>query len=264
MNANYNKYPYPFNLLKELDNVDYLHISDVDLMRITRGYGYLFRELFTYVLNTFLTSGTIKMIELYYEEHNSISSIAQRYHTIDSEIEKKLTDTKRAITNNSSFLRLIECSTITGFIAKEISEKSFTEPRLVKEMEYKRGKKEGFDEGYKKGRSDLIEEINNADIKFTSDTQKNEDIYKLKYSEEEMKVLRTPIEELGLSSRAANCISRSHSCINLYELACIKPEDLIRTRNLGQISYQEIVKMLKSKGLNTVEYEKYIIAPKMK
>lgn len=264
MNANYNKYPYPFNLLKDLDNIDYLHISDVDLIRLTRGYGYLFRELFTYVLNTFLTSGTIKMIELYYEEHNSISSIAQRYHKIDSDVEKMINDTKRAITNNSSFLRLIECSTVTGFIAKEISEKSFTEPHLVKDLEYRRGKNEGFDEGYKKGRNDLIEEINSSSIEFMSNEQRNKDINKIRFTDEQREILRTPIEELGLSSRAANCILRSHQCNNLYELACIEPEDLIRTRNMGQISFQEIVNMLESKGIDTTKYEKYIIAPKMK
>ena len=264
MNTNYNKYPYPFNLLKDLDNIDYLHISNVDMIRLTRGYGYLFRELFTYVLNTFLTSGTIKMIELYYEEHNSISSIAQRYHKIDSEIEKMIIDTKRAITNNPSFLRLIECSTVTGFIAKEISEKSFTEPHLAKDLEYRRGKKDGFNEGYEKGHNDLIEEINSSGINFIPDAQKNKNENKLRYTKEQMEILSTPIEELGLSSRAANCVLRSHLCSNLYELACIKPEDLIKTRNMGQISYQEIVYMLKSKGIDTSEYEKYIVTPKMK
>lgn len=61
-------------------------------------------------------------------------------------------------------------------------------------------------------------------------------------------ILDTKIVDLGLSARATNCLTRS-GIPTLRELVTKSDADLLRVRNLGRHSYEEIVAKLEELGL---------------
>ena len=69
-----------------------------------------------------------------------------------------------------------------------------------------------------------------------------------KASESE-KVLEMNIDELELSVRSYNCLKRAG--INTVEELCSKtPEDMMKVRNLGRKSMDEVIAKLKELGLS--------------
>ncbi len=68
-------------------------------------------------------------------------------------------------------------------------------------------------------------------------------------SEELAEKLRTPIGELELSVRAANCL-REAKIATIGELVSKDPQELLKYRNFGKKSLNEIEELLKSMGLS--------------
>ena len=69
-----------------------------------------------------------------------------------------------------------------------------------------------------------------------------------KKSNEKEKVLEMNIDELELSVRSYNCLKRAG--INTVEELCSKtPEDMMKVRNLGRKSLEEVLGKLKELGL---------------
>lgn len=67
-------------------------------------------------------------------------------------------------------------------------------------------------------------------------------------------ILDTKIVDLGLSARATNCLTRS-DIPTLRELVKKSDADLLRVRNLGRHSYEEITAKLEELGLRTKDPE---------
>ncbi|HOA16085.1 MAG TPA: DNA-directed RNA polymerase subunit alpha [Bacillota bacterium] len=67
--------------------------------------------------------------------------------------------------------------------------------------------------------------------------------------EEHQKVLETPIDELELSVRAYNCLKRANIS-SLGELTRKSEEDLMKVRNCGRKTLDELMKKLEEKGLS--------------
>ncbi|HNV35033.1 MAG TPA: DNA-directed RNA polymerase subunit alpha [Bacillota bacterium] len=67
--------------------------------------------------------------------------------------------------------------------------------------------------------------------------------------EEHQRVLETPIDELELSVRAYNCLKRANIA-SLGELTRKSEEDLMKVRNCGRKTLDELKKKLEEKGLS--------------
>ena len=81
-----------------------------------------------------------------------------------------------------------------------------------------------------------------------SDNAKSAEIMIEKESNEKEKVLEMNIDELELSVRSYNCLKRAG--INTVEELCSKtPEDMMKVRNLGRKSLEEVLGKLKELGL---------------
>lgn len=63
------------------------------------------------------------------------------------------------------------------------------------------------------------------------------------------KKLEMPIEELDLSVRSFNCLKRA-SIHTIQDLTCKSEEEMMKVRNLGKKSYDEVVLKLESLGLS--------------
>ena len=69
-----------------------------------------------------------------------------------------------------------------------------------------------------------------------------------KKDDENKQVLEMSIDELELSVRSYNCLKRAG--INTVEELCSKtPEDMMKVRNLGKKSLEEVLAKLKELGL---------------
>jgi DNA-directed RNA polymerase subunit alpha len=67
--------------------------------------------------------------------------------------------------------------------------------------------------------------------------------------DESAKVLEMSIDELELSVRSFNCLKRAG--INTVEELCNKtPDDMMKVRNLGRKSLEEVLAKLKELGLS--------------
>ena len=76
----------------------------------------------------------------------------------------------------------------------------------------------------------------------TEDTEKKEDTGK-------EKVLEMTIEELDLSVRAFNCLKRA-GVNSVNDLINKSPEEMMKVRNLGKKSLEEVASKLRSLGLD--------------
>ena len=82
-----------------------------------------------------------------------------------------------------------------------------------------------------------------------SETAKNTQVMVEKEESKKEKVLEMPIEELELSVRSYNCLKRAN--INTIEdLTKKSKEDMLKVRNLGLKSLEEVINKLESMGLS--------------
>ena len=81
-----------------------------------------------------------------------------------------------------------------------------------------------------------------------SENAKNAEIMIEKEDDEKEKVLEMSIDELELSVRSYNCLKRAG--INTVEELCSKTsDDMMKVRNLGRKSLEEVLAKLKELGL---------------
>ena len=81
-----------------------------------------------------------------------------------------------------------------------------------------------------------------------SENAKNVDVMTVKIDDEKEKVLEMSIDELELSVRSYNCLKRAG--INTVEELCSKTsDDMMKVRNLGRKSLEEVLAKLKELGL---------------
>ena len=82
-----------------------------------------------------------------------------------------------------------------------------------------------------------------------SENAKTAEVMVEKENDEKEKVLEMSIDELELSVRSYNCLKRAG--INTVEELCNKtPEDMMKVRNLGRKSLEEVLAKLKELGLS--------------
>ena len=82
-----------------------------------------------------------------------------------------------------------------------------------------------------------------------SETAKNTSIMIEKEEDKKEKILERPIEELELSVRSFNCLKRS-GISTVGDLACKSENDMMKVKNLGKKSLDEVIAKLHELGLN--------------
>ena len=85
-----------------------------------------------------------------------------------------------------------------------------------------------------------------------SETARNTQVMVEKEESKKEKVLEMPIEELELSVRSYNCLKRA-GIATVEDLANKSQEDMMKVRNLGKKSLDEVIAKLHSLGLNFAE-----------
>ena len=87
-----------------------------------------------------------------------------------------------------------------------------------------------------------------------SENTKSIDVMVEKEDNEKEKVLEMSIDELELSVRSHNCLKRAG--INTVEELCNRtPDDMMKVRNLGRKSLEEVLAKLKELGLSLNQSE---------
>ena len=87
-----------------------------------------------------------------------------------------------------------------------------------------------------------------------SEDSKSIEVMIEKEDDEKSKVLEMNIDELELSVRSYNCLKRAG--INTVEELCSKtPDDMMKVRNLGRKSLEEVLAKLKELGLSLNDQE---------
>lgn len=81
------------------------------------------------------------------------------------------------------------------------------------------------------------------------DTMGNMDILVSQEDDRHSKVLEIPVEELDLSVRSYNCLKRA-GIHTVQDLTQKTQDDMLKVRNLGQKSLDEVIKKLHDLGLN--------------
>ena len=87
-----------------------------------------------------------------------------------------------------------------------------------------------------------------------SEEAKNADILKEKDESKKAKVLDMTIEELDLSVRSYNCLKRA-GINNVEDLSKKTQEEMIKVRNLGRKSMEEVIAKLEALGLTLAQEE---------
>jgi DNA-directed RNA polymerase subunit alpha len=90
--------------------------------------------------------------------------------------------------------------------------------------------------------------ITDENITFDNKEEKKEDLVD-EQTLQLRKILKTPLEDLGLSVRAFNCL-KAAKINSLSELVTYEQEDLMKFRNFGQKSLAEIEQVLGERGLH--------------
>lgn len=89
----------------------------------------------------------------------------------------------------------------------------------------------------------------NLFIDLSEDTGKNDEVWKDNEENNKEKVLEMTIEELDLSVRSFNCLKRA-GINTVEELINKTQEEMIKVRNLGRKSLEEVISKLDSLGLS--------------
>ena len=87
-----------------------------------------------------------------------------------------------------------------------------------------------------------------------SETARNTQVMVEKEESKKEKVLEMPIEELELSVRSYNCLKRA-GIATVEDLANKSQEDMMKVRNLGKKSLDEVTNKLIALGLNFTSEE---------
>lgn len=86
-------------------------------------------------------------------------------------------------------------------------------------------------------------------VNLAEDNEVTEEVWRGDSNESKEKILNMTIEELDLSVRSFNCLKRA-GINTVYDLINRSPDDMMRVRNLGKKSLEEVIVKLESFGLN--------------
>lgn len=86
-------------------------------------------------------------------------------------------------------------------------------------------------------------------VDLAEDVEATDDVWKGDDSESKEKILSMTIEELDLSVRSFNCLKRA-GINTVDDLISKSPEEMMRVRNLGKKSLEEVIVKLESYGLS--------------
>ena len=89
-------------------------------------------------------------------------------------------------------------------------------------------------------------------VNLAEDSDVGDEVWKGDTNENKEKILNMTIEDLDLSVRSFNCLKRA-GINTVYDLINKSPEDMMRVRNLGKKSLEEVVVKLESFGLNFMD-----------
>lgn len=89
-------------------------------------------------------------------------------------------------------------------------------------------------------------------VNLAEDAEVGDDVWKGDSNESKEKILNMTIEELDLSVRSFNCLKRA-GINTVYDLINKSREDMMRVRNLGKKSLEEVIVKLESFGLNFMD-----------
>ena len=89
-------------------------------------------------------------------------------------------------------------------------------------------------------------------VDLAGDVEVSDEVWKGDDSENKEKILNMTIEELDLSVRSFNCLKRA-GINTVDDLINKSPEEMMRVRNLGKKSLEEVIEKLESYGLNFME-----------
>ena len=89
-------------------------------------------------------------------------------------------------------------------------------------------------------------------VNLAEDAEVGDDVWKGDSNESKEKILNMTIEELDLSVRSFNCLKRA-GINTVYDLINKSPEDMMKVRNLGKKSLEEVIVKLESFGLNFMD-----------
>ena len=87
-----------------------------------------------------------------------------------------------------------------------------------------------------------------------SDTIKGMDILKATEDDKQQQILKMAIEEMDLSVRSYNCLKRAN-IHTVEDLTYKTEEDMLKVRNLGRKSLEEVIHKLESYGLSLTKQE---------
>lgn len=159
-----------------------------------------------------------------YEEGKSRSEIAHDYEITAErvrQIENKACRKLQRIPN----WNYIEFG-ITGYLRK------------VALREYDKGYSTGYQAGYQDGATDAT----NGSHKPTAPDE----------------ILNLPIEHLGLSTRAHNCMVAAY-CKRIGDVARLTDEQIATMKRLGKISANEIAQALQAQGIKRTAWDSYLL-----
>ena len=87
-----------------------------------------------------------------------------------------------------------------------------------------------------------------------SDTIKDIDILRKTEDDKQQQILKMQIEEMDLSVRSYNCLKRAN-IHTVEDLTKKTEEDMLKVRNLGRKSLEEVIQKLESYGLSLKQQE---------
>ncbi|WP_303833865.1 DNA-directed RNA polymerase subunit alpha C-terminal domain-containing protein [Ruminococcus flavefaciens] len=191
--------------------------------------------LFEYFVFKHLSRDEAEIFHLYYRDKLAINKICEKYNITNSRFA---TIRKRILSKleNCSFSYILVHG-LGGYENKLLDE--------GKEKGYEIGYKNGYNDGYKDGHSMLEKEKN---FSLRQGTAALKELNELPH---------IVLEDLPLTTRAYSCLHR-YGLKTLRDVAVVSPEELDKIRNLGKVSYSEIVELLSKYGVNKEPFIKYL------
>lgn len=156
-------------------------------------------------------------------------------NTSDTDISKMLNIPQESIHQiESKALRKLRAPTLWDYMKLGI--RGAMEKRI--RSEYSKGYNLGYIAGYKDGTNDTV---NGRTHSFCDNEE-----------------LLLPVEVLAISVRSLNCLTRI-GCTTIDDVVRISDERILRARNMGRKSADEIARALKQRGIHHTEWDKYIL-----
>lgn len=214
---------FPYNLLEAVTQADWLEPLTDDQ---TDGLEYVF--------NILLSERERKCVELYFDKDLTYEKVAKQLNVTRERIRQIIARALRKI-RNPSWFKYIKYGLKGAKVLVEIRKEELRKSHLKELIRQNEKMEKSLD------RFPRLEEL--VDVR-------NE------------RVLSTPIEELELSVRSYNCLKRwknysdGKDIKDLYDLTFVTEEELMKCRNLGRRSVEEIKNKMAEYGLHLMEVEK--------